>query len=84
MVISCFCFPFPSRRTAITQTWRMPDYSNQVQLMLLFRGWFSWVTDQPLVSFPTLHTVSVMFRENDVPFYPHCPFSLHAAHLEQQ
>lgn len=32
MVIDYCWFPFLSRRTAITQTWRMPDYSNQVQL----------------------------------------------------
>lgn len=31
-VIHCLWFPFPCRRTAITQTWRMPGYSNQVQL----------------------------------------------------
>lgn len=31
-VIYCLWFPFPCRRTAITQMWRMPGYSNQVQL----------------------------------------------------
>lgn len=33
-VIHCLWFPFPCRRTAITQTWRMPGYSNQVQLLM--------------------------------------------------
>lgn len=36
VVIYCFWFSFPSRRTAITQMWRMPDYSNQVQLTHCF------------------------------------------------